>query len=1081
MNIEGKKIDCLIDTGASTSIIHDQLFLDRPRIRLTNPIQLRTLNGRNIITHQICTDIPQEFNHEADMAWKLLNLSNRRFQAILGQNTLRAVGAVINMGDETIEVYGKKTKFKDACPYEEIHHLEAIKSPDILNKLDTSHMNKEEENEFRKLSKANKDLFFQEGQQLTNVKEIKHPIITSNKQPIYSKTYRFPKVHEHEVEKQVKEMLKQGIIKPSKSPYNSPVWIVPKKMDNSGEKKWRIVIDYRKLNEVSIDDKFPIPNIDGIFDKLGRAQYFTTLDLAKGFHQILVDERDREKTAFSTPNGHYEYVRMPFGLKNAPATFQRMMNFVLQEHINKICVVYLDDILIFSTSIQEHVDAINKIFKVLREHNLKIQIDKCKFFAKETEYLGHILTEKGIKPNDKKIESIKQLKIPNTKKQIKSFLGITGYYRKFIKDYAKIAQPLTQCLKKDNNISKDSKYINAFEKLKELIVNHPILQYPDFNKQFVLTTDASQFAIGAVLSQNDHPICYASRTLNEHEKNYSTIEKELLAIVWSTKYFRPYLYGIKFLIKTDHRPLIWLSGLKEPNSKLQRWKIKLNEYNYDIEFVKGKENQVADFLSRINVDEKEIYHNDHSELATIHSGIEEVQDHIPITEGIVNKYKTQILLVKEKNKDMEIVSKNQKIYISQQELQNVSGVIDTLRRFIKDKGTIGIYSELDYPEFNILQQEIIKLFSNNENLKFRKCKFLAAEMKNEEETFERIENYHSKTNHRGINENYEEMKKEVYYPKLKILIQRYINNCEVCNLAKYDRNPPKFQFKISETPTDQNEIVHADIFHCQKRYFLTILDKFSKHLYQTEILDKNSLTTIQAVQNRISLFGKPKLMVFDNEFNNVNVKEFLNKEGISYHFTSAKNHTGNADIERVHNTILEHIKILTQKDSKMNIIEKMNKATEFYNNTIHSSTKEKPINILYNKGKSKEEIYSHNKQLKENVINKLNSKRKDILPNEYPYPSGYIKNYQAERRKELPNYYKAKIYNKNKEIFNKHNNNKIHPNRIKRHYKYFTGPSNVDNSNNVVNNNNSSTSSRCNPDRENRNPSRIHPNSKRKC
>lgn len=206
-----------------------------------------------------------------------------------------------------------------------------------------------------------------------------------------------------------------------------------KKMDNSGEKKWRIVIDYRKLNEITVDDKFPIPNIDNILDKLGRAQYFSTIDLAKGFHQILLKEEDRSKTAFSTPYGHYEYVRMPLGLKNAPATFQRLINYVLRDLINKICVVYLDDILVFSTSLQEHVSNIERVFRKLREANLRIQINKCKFFAKETLYLGHILTTEGVKPNPEKIDTILKLKLPTSVKGIKSFLSMTGYYRKFIR------------------------------------------------------------------------------------------------------------------------------------------------------------------------------------------------------------------------------------------------------------------------------------------------------------------------------------------------------------------------------------------------------------------------------------------------------------------------------------------------------------------------------------------------------------------------------------------------------------------------------------------------------------------------
>ena len=416
------------------------------------------MSGRKTITEELVTELPREFNQEGTMSWKLCNLDDKKFNALLGNNILKALGAKINLAEGYIEINNTITTFRDSCPFREIHQLEVIDSDsvDILKQLKAEDLNFEEMSFLKQIVRNNRDLFFQEGQKLTCVTQITHQIVTNHSQPIYSKTYRFPRVHEEEVEKQIKEQLEQGIIQPS----NSPVWVVPKKTDNSGKPKWRIVIDYRKLNEITVDDKFPIPNIDSLFDKLGRAQYFTVLDLAKGFHQILVDEKDRAKTAFSTPQGHYEYKRMPFGLKNAPARFQRIMNHVLRDFINKICVVYFDDILIFSTSITEHVDSINKIFKKLKDFNLKIQIDKCKFFAKETDYLGHTLTREGIKPNESKIVTIKNLKIPTSRKGIKSFLGITGYYRKFIKDYAKVAQPMTFYLKKDKKINEsDPRFI----------------------------------------------------------------------------------------------------------------------------------------------------------------------------------------------------------------------------------------------------------------------------------------------------------------------------------------------------------------------------------------------------------------------------------------------------------------------------------------------------------------------------------------------------------------------------------------------------------------------------------------------
>ena len=368
-----------------------------------------------------------------------------------------------------------------------------------------------------------------------------------------------------------------------------------------------MVIDYRKLNEKTIEDKYPIPNITDILDKLGKCHYLTTLDLASGYHQVEMDPRDIEKTAFSTEQGHFEFKRMPFGSKNAPATFQRLMDNVLKGLLEDTCFVYLDDIIIYSTSLEEHIQKLQKVFQRLEQANFKIKIDKYSFLQKEIKYLGHIITENGVKPNPEKINAILNYPIPKTQKQIKAFLGLVGYYRKFIRNFADITKPLTKCLKKGEKIIESPAFIQAFEQCKTLLINEPILQYPDFNKEFIITTDASNVALGAVLSQGklftDRPVQYASRTLSETEQRYSTIEKELLAIVYAVKTFRPYIYGRHFKIYTDHRPLVWLWKLKEPNSKLMRWKLKLEEYDFEVIYKKGKYNTNADALSRIKLEE----------------------------------------------------------------------------------------------------------------------------------------------------------------------------------------------------------------------------------------------------------------------------------------------------------------------------------------------------------------------------------------------------------------------------------------------------------------------------------------------
>ena len=706
---------------------------------------------------------------------------------------------------------------------------------------------------------------------------------------------------------------------------------------------------------------------------------------------------------------------MPFGLKNAPATFQRLINSVLREFINHICVVYLDDILVFSTTLEEHTINIQKNFNKLREHNLKIQIDKCNFFSRNTEYLGHTLTTEGIKPNTSKIESIQKLKLPDTEKQIKSFLGMTGYYRKFVKDYAKVAYGLTKYLKKNTKINKsDPQYIDSFQKLKSLLINAPILKYPDFNKKFKLTTDASDFALGAVLTQDEHPLCYASRTLNDHEKKYSTTEKELLGIVWAVNYFRPYLYGRTFDLLTDHQPLKWLQSKhkgKDINHRLQRWLLKLGEYDININYIKGTENKVADFLSRIDTDTGIInainteQENDNiSTNATIHSQQEEQNDHFPILETVVNRFSTQIILTHNKTKEIEVVNNKRKIYISSTDIEN-NFMTDIFRRFLRS-GKIGIFSELPDHKYNKVQQKLIELF--NTSLKFYKCTNHAKEMANEDETYRYIAKYHkNETGHAGINENYEGLKTIIYFNNLKKYIQKYINNCDICNRAKYDRKPIKPKFHITETPGDTNQIIHLDVYINKKHSFLTFIDKFSKHAVVLYLEDRNSVTIVEKIRLYFSIKGKPNLVVLDNEFNSVNVKEFLRQEGVETHFTKPNNHTGNADIERFHNTIGEKLRVLETENSDLSIQERLFKCVEWYNKSIHSVIKTKPRDVVEGKV-DKKQIEQLLKENKEKVINKRNNKREDYNQNQ---EEGYVKNYKALRHKNEPKYRKLKLEN----------------------------------------------------------------------
>ncbi|XP_046143420.1 uncharacterized protein LOC123988226 [Osmia bicornis bicornis] len=365
----------------------------------------------------------------------------------------------------------------------------------IQDLLRTDHLNSEERQHVFKIVREFSDRFFLPGDNLGKVPNFHHSIYTTDDIPINTRQYRYPPVHQEEIQRQVGALLSQGIIRPSTSPYNSPLWIVPKKPDADGNKRWRMVIDFRALNEKTTGDKFPLPNIPEILDKVGGAKYFSIFDLANGFHQIEMNPKDRQKTAFTTPHGHFEFVRMPFGLKNAPPTFQRVMNRVTSGLENVL--VFIDDMIVFSSSLREHEIKVKKLFDRLREYGLTLQTNKCEFLRKEVAYLGHILSADGVKPDPRKLHAVKNFPIPKTQKNVQQFLGLTGYYRRFIKDYSLKAKPLVQLLGKGTPFQWTEEQQGSFELLCKELCTQPILQYPDFERPFVITTDASDHAIGA--------------------------------------------------------------------------------------------------------------------------------------------------------------------------------------------------------------------------------------------------------------------------------------------------------------------------------------------------------------------------------------------------------------------------------------------------------------------------------------------------------------------------------------------------------------------------------------------------------
>lgn len=953
-----------------------------------------------------------------------------------------------------------------------------------LSMLRLNHLNSEEKASVLNLCKKFSDIFFMKNTQLTFTNQVKHRIKTTDDIPIYSKSYRYPFVHKNEVKMQISELLEQGIIRQSFSPWSSPIWIVPKKLDASGKKKWRLVIDYRKINEKTINDKYPIPNISDILDKLGKANYFTTLDLASGFHQIEIHPEDIPKTAFTVEHGHYEFVRMPFGLKNAPSTFQRVMDNVLQGLQGNICLVYMDDIIIFSTSLQEHLTNLRSVFERLREANFKIQLDKSEFLHKQVSFLGHIITSEGVKPNPDKIQAVKNFPIPKTQKEIKTFLGLLGYYRKFIHNFANLTKPLTSCLKKGNKVELNANYIKCFEHCKNLLCNDPILQYPDFEKPFNLTTDASNYALGAILSQgaigSDRPVCYASRTLSETEQKYSTIEKELLAIVWATKYFRPYLFGHKFKIITDHKPLTWLFSLKEPNSKLVRWRLRLEEFDYEIFYKKGKQNTNADALSRaeINFSETSNSRNNSSEtsnsqadvsetLDTVHSGAENLSDGIPISERPLNEFTFRLIFQKTdlryNPKDMVKIIFNTKkqVTIRRNDLYKEEVIIEKLKKYLIPRKTIGVHA--DDTIFRLIQSTYSKYFSNSTS-KLVRCKVILKDVENIDSQEQLIKEYHNQSVHRGINETVLHLKREYYFPKMKEMITRFINNCQTCSLYKYERQNTNTKFALTETPKKPLDILHIDIYSVHKQVFLTIIDKFSKFAAVYMIPARNSINLVTSLTHFFSHHGVPRKIISDNgqEFTSSVFKDFLDLHNIENHLTSAKSSTGNSPVERFHSTLTELIRIIYSQNMNKPIEHIVNEAVLAYNNSIHSVTKLTPFELLSGHLDSalfpqitstspdndyiqqRKEIYNqitdiiHNQSLshKQQIIDKLNKSKSN--PPDFRINDSILE--ADNRRNKLAARFMSHKILKNNKYTVLTNKRKVHKRKIKKTRKFSGQP-----------------------------------------
>ena len=680
-----------------------------------------------------------------------------------------------------------RVKQKDeslAAMAEDLERLGRLAYPDAPGNL---------QNVLKNLLVEFEDVFSKKDGDLGRTGLTKHKINVGDSTPIRQPARVPPLARREEAANAIKVMREQGIIEPSHSPWASPVVLVRKKDGGT-----RFCVDYRKLNAITKKDSYPLPRVDTSLQSFYGSVWFSTLDLKSGYWQVEMNDEDREKTAFTTGQGLWQFVVMPFGLSNAPATFERLMEQVLVGLPWTTCLVYLDDVIVHARCFQDELDRLREIFGRLRKANLKLNAKKCLLFQEEVSYLGHRVSRNGIQTDPSKTESVNQWPVPRDVAEVRSFLGFCSYYRRFVKSCAQIAFPLNQLLTKGVPFEWTKDCQLAFDTLKERLTSAPVLTFPCPGGVFILDTDASNTGLGAVLSQmqdgQERVLGYFSRSLSKTERNYCVTRRELLALVAATEHFNYFLYGQKFVMRTDHSALQWLMNFQNVQGQLARWLQKLQQYDFDVIHRAGKKHQNADALSR---------------RPCLPSGCrfcqkldEENEAYLATAKEGQNVFQAYVAALHTRNGDgHEDIACLNDVEKFQRQDEDLSVILNWIENNDERPGwsivapcsrtTKILWAQWD--SLRVLQKCLYRLWEGTTAMESRYQLIVPKELR--DEVLAQVHGTET-SGHFGVNKTLQRLKQRFYWPSCRFDVKQWCASCDKCSSKKGPRRKPKGPLKL---------------------------------------------------------------------------------------------------------------------------------------------------------------------------------------------------------------------------------------------------------------------------------------------